>query len=300
MTKNPRSRPAKVNRTAPAARTARTRTAATAQAAPGARTVPAAKAAPAAPTTPARALPEIELIYGLHSGLEVFARRRADILRIHFEHAVRPQVQNLLRWAVEAGVPHEEVTDTTLAARADSKQHEGLLLEVRARSWSSLKELSSWLVAEKATAVALDQVRNPQNIGAILRSAAFFGVSAVILGAPAPHPGLPPFALRVAEGGAEHLRFARTTDLAATLKQLSAAGIQILGTDSHAGVPLSDTPLRLPSLLVLGNERVGLSPRIRDCCHASVGITGSGRLDSLNVAVAAGVMFAELWQRRNG
>ncbi len=281
--------------------TPRTRTAPVTPTAPAAR-IAAPKAAPVPPTASAAraAIPELEAIYGLHSGLEVFARRPADIVHIHFERAVRPQIQNLLRWAVEADVPHEEATERALSVRTDSKQHEGLLIEVRPRSWSSIKDLARWLVTEKATAVALDQVRNPQNIGAILRSAAFFGISAVILGAPSPHPGLPPFALRVAEGGAEHLRFARTTDLAATLTQLSAAGVQILGTDSHSGVALSNTPLRLPTLLVLGNERVGLSPRIRACCHASVGVSGSGQLDSLNVAVAAGVMFADLWQRRKG
>jgi RNA methyltransferase, TrmH family len=68
------------------------------------------------------------------------------------------------------------------------------------------------LVKRSGTAIALDRVRNPYNIGAIVRSAAFFGVDAALLGTPAPHPGLPPTAVRVAEGGAEHLALARTTD----------------------------------------------------------------------------------------
>jgi TrmH RNA methyltransferase len=140
-------------------------------------------------------------------------------------------------------------------------------------------------------------VRNPQNVGAVLRSAAFFGVKAVILGAPAPHPGLPPFALRVAEGGAEHLAFCRTTDLADTLGRLRGEGIPVLGADAHAQGSLATIDDSPTCVLVLGHEREGLGPRVKAQCSALVSIQGSGALDSLNVAVAAGVLLAELWRR---
>jgi TrmH RNA methyltransferase len=120
-----------------------------------------------------------------------------------------------------------------------------------------------------------------------------------LLGAPAPHPGLPAFALRVAEGAAEHLSFSRTTDLADTLARLRSAGVHVIGADTHAQSDAEDLQ-KLPgaTLLVLGHEREGLGPRIRSQCDALVSIRGSGAVESLNVAVAAGVLFAQLRRAR--
>jgi TrmH RNA methyltransferase len=237
---------------------------------------------------------ETEILYGLRSGLAVFARRPEDIRQIYFDNAIRSELQELLRWASSKGIAAQEHAEKELARRADSNQHEGLVLEVRPRRWLPPKELVAWLSQEQTCAVALDRVRNPQNIGAILRSAAFFGLGAAILGTPAPHPGLPPFALRVAEGGAEHLLFSRTTDLADTLARLKASGVYVVGADSHGSVDGESLKYQRASVIVLGNEREGLSPRVKAQCNTLVGIQGSGALDSLNVAVAAGVLFAAL------
>lgn len=238
-----------------------------------------------------------EVLYGLRSGLAVFERRRQDIRRIGFDAALRPELPELLRWAASVGLPCREEDERELAARSGSSQHEGLVLDVLPRRWLPARELASQLAKSPGAVVALDRVRNPQNIGAVLRSAAFFGVKAVILGAPAPHPGLAPFALRVAEGGAEHLAFCRTTDLADTLARLRSEGIPIIGADAHATGGLDAVEIEAASVLVLGHEREGLGPRIKAQCTALVAVQGSGAIESLNVAVAAGVLLAELWRR---
>jgi len=149
-------------------------------------------------------------------------------------------------------------------------------------------------VRTKGTCIALDRVRNPYNVGAVLRSAAFFGVDAALLGAPAPHPGLPPLAVRVAEGGAEHVALARTTDLADTLARLRAKGVHVVGTDGHAETSALRHTFARPAVLVMGNEREGLGERIRAQCDAVVAIRGAGAVESLNVAVAAGVLISRM------
>jgi RNA methyltransferase, TrmH family len=221
-------------------------------------------------------------------------------LSIAFDATLRAELRELTTWASANAVPCREESEKALGARADSNQHEGVVLNVRARQFLAPKDLAGWLATNPALCVALDRVRNPQNIGAILRSAAFFGAGAVILGAPAPHPGLPPFALRVAEGGAEHLLFSRTTDLADTLGRLKASGVHVVGTDSHSTGDVDTVPVEGSCVLVFGNEREGLSPRIRAQCNSVIGIRGAGTLDSLNVAVAAGVLLSDLWRRRGG
>jgi TrmH RNA methyltransferase len=239
-----------------------------------------------------------ELLYGLRAGLAVFARRPKDIRSIAYDGEQRAELAALLGWASAQGVPARELTARELSDQADSTQHEGLVLQLRPRVWLAAKDLAARMLASRQLGVALDRVRNPQNIGAILRSAAFFGAEAALLGAPAPHPGLPPFALRVAEGAAEHLSFTRTTDLADTLARLRSSGVHVVGADTHAERDAEHFQLPGATLLVLGNEREGLGPRIRAQCDSLIGIRGSGAVESLNVAVAAGVIFAELRRAR--
>ena len=103
------------------------------------------------------------------------------------------------------------------------------------------------LEARRGTAIALDRVRNPYNIGAILRSAAFFGVDGALLGAPAPHPRLDSDRRARSRRGAEHLALARTTNLADTLARLRARGVRSVGADGHADAgTLSRSPSGAP------------------------------------------------------
>ena len=150
-----------------------------------------------------------EIVFGLRAGLAVFAKRRDDVLRVGFAREVKGEIAELLAWAGKR-VPCDEMTPRDLERVAESSHHEGLVVATKPRVWTAPKDM------KVGTAIALDRVRNPYNIGAILRSAAFFGVDTAILA------DLPPAAIRVAEGGAEHLSLVRTTDLADTLGRLRA------------------------------------------------------------------------------
>jgi TrmH RNA methyltransferase len=235
-----------------------------------------------------------EALYGLRAGLAVFARRPEDILRIAYSPAVRHEVAELVRWAAARRLPCHEQPEGEIARLAGSSHHEGLCLLVRPRRWATPAEFADTLLRTGGAAVAFDRVRNPYNIGAVLRSAAFFGLEGALLGAPAPHPALAPDAVRVAEGGTEHLLLSRTTDLAETLGRLRARGIQVVGAESDARANAIGFPFARPTLLVLGHEREGLSERVRAQCDTLVAIRGSGAIESLNVAIAASVLVAEL------
>jgi len=234
---------------------------------------------------------------GLRAGLALFARRPHDIVRIAHAAAVRVEIQELVRWAAARHVPCKEMASADLDRLAGSAHHEGLCVFARPRPWLPAHDLADLLVMNRATAVALDRVRNPYNVGAILRCAAFFGVDAFLNGAPAPHPELSPIAVRVAEGGVEYLRCCRTTDLGATLSRLRARGVHVIGADGHTGSSVRGFAFARPTVLVVGHEREGLSARVRAECEAFVAVRGAGKIDSLNVAVAAGVLLGELTGR---
>jgi TrmH RNA methyltransferase len=215
-----------------------------------------------------------------------------DVQRVAFAPAVEAE----LRAALAPGSPFlvARASETELARLSGSTHHEGLCVLARPRRWSPASELCEHLLARRGVAIALDRVRNPYNVGAILRTAAFFGVEAALFGAIAPHPALAPDAVRVAEGGVESLRLSRTTDLAETLGRLAERGVTVLGADGASSTSVFRERFARPTVLVMGHEREGLSPRVRARCHAIVSIPGSGSVESLNVAVAAGVLISEL------
>ncbi len=243
---------------------------------------------------PAQKAIKSEIVYGLHAGLAVFQRRPEQIFRIAYAHEHKKILGDLIHFAFEKRIPCIESELNTIDQLANTKNHEGLYLEVQARSFATPAELCSAMQKGRGLAIALDRVRNPYNIGAILRSAAFFGIDALLLGAPAPHPALPADALRVAEGGAEHLLLSRTTDLADTLSRLKSQGICIAGADARASSSVNTFKFKKPMLVVVGHEREGLSDRVRGQCDVFISIEGSGAVESLNVAVAAGIFMAQM------
>jgi TrmH RNA methyltransferase len=237
---------------------------------------------------------EGELVYGLRAVLAVFEQRKDALLRVAYAPANRDRLGDLLRFAAARRIPCEPASDADLERIAGTRNHEGLCASTSPRHWASPNELADALLAKKGVCLALDRVRNPYNIGAMLRTAAFLGVDAALLGAPAPHPALAPDAVRVAEGGAEHLLLGRTTDLGDTLARLRARGIRIVGGESD-GVRAFGFRFERPTVLVLGNEREGLGPRVRAQCDAMVAIPGGTRtVGSLNVSVAGAILMAEM------
>ena len=235
---------------------------------------------------------DADVIYGLRASLAAIERRPDDVISVAFNKELTREVDRL-RGRFDKLLR----TDHELSKLADSQHHEGIAVLTRPRRWASPTELVEKLVRARGTAIALDRVRNPYNIGAILRTAAFFGVDAAILGSPAPHPALPRDAIRVAEGGVEHLLLSRTTDLADTLGRLRKSGVRVIGTDVRTDTEAIGFRFEKPTVLVVGHEREGMSDRVRAQCDALVKISGSGAVESLNVGVATGVLIAEMVRR---
>lgn len=239
-----------------------------------------------------------EIVFGLRAGLAVLAAREGDILRVAHDRDVRSEITELARHCVARSIPLVEMSPGELARIAETTHHEGLVVMTRPRKWVSLAALGDRLVASRGVAIALDRVRNPYNIGAILRTAAFLGIDAAILGSIAPHPALPADAVRVSEGGAEHLPLARTTDLADTLGRLRARGVKVLGADGAADTGAIGLRIDRPVVIVVGHEREGISDRVRAQCDRLIAIRGTGTIESLNVAVASGLLMSEALRAR--
>ena len=187
-----------------------------------------------------------------------------------------------------------QASDAELTRLADGREHRGVLLvlpEGRKTRETTLEAFLEGFNAEQGLVVLLDGVTDPQNYGAILRSADQFGVDLVLI--PARRSASDTPAVSSASAGAvAWVSHAVVTNLTRALGQLKEKGFWIYGADMN-GTPAPQAQLTGRVALVLGGEGKGLSRLVRDTCDVVVSIPTRGRLDSLNVSVAAGILFYE-------
>jgi 23S rRNA (guanosine2251-2'-O)-methyltransferase len=240
----------------------------------------------------------IEIVYGKHSVRAVLlARPRAvqrmllagkesyhsDLIALARENRLRPE---LVEWP-----EFRRVTGL-----GDDDKHQGAALLVEPRPL--LTEADLGRLAESRVVLALDQISDPQNLGTILRSAAFFGVDGVLV-LKNRSAEVSPLVARVAVGGAELVDTFRVVNLARSLERLQSMGYWVYGLDERGPTTLAHTEFDERTVLVVGAEGEGLRKRTRDTCDALVRIPGGRRgLESLNAGVATAVGLAEVFRTR--
>lgn len=256
----------------------------------------AAGGAGAAAASPRR---EAELrVHGLNAVRAVFERRPQAIRKLYLLQSRIPDVQPLLKWCVANRVGYRVVEEADLHKLSASAHHEGVVADVlRAEP----QPLSSWLrqlPSGPQCALWLDGIGNPHNFGAILRSAAHFGVAAVLLPKESTL-ALSGAAARVAEGGAEAVPLVRLGREDNGIAQLRGAGFTLAATVVRDGADLFAAALPRRLVYVLGAEGEGMSPALAQACDLRLSIPGSGAVESLNVAAATAVLLAQ-WANRRG
>lgn len=230
-------------------------------------------------------------IHGLNAVRAVFARRPDAIRKVYLAEARIPALQPLLKWCVAHRVGYRVVDELDLQKLAASAHHEGVVADVLRAEPAPLSTWLRELPDGPQCALWLDGVGNPHNFGAILRSAAHFGVAAVLLPKDSPL-ALSGAAARVAEGGAEAVPLVRLGRSDNAIAQLHGAGFTLAATVVHGGVNLFETPLPPRLVYVLGAEGGGMDHDLAAHCDLRVSIPGTGAVESLNVAAATAVLLA--------
>ena len=211
-------------------------------------------------------------------------------MNIAYSAQARRALGPTLREAARRRIAYREVSEEELGRMAGSlaprrRVHAGARAEDAELSRAVARTTPRGLI------VALDHVGNPHNAGAILRTAAFFGARGLVIGGGA-REALAPSALRVAEGGAEHVPILHSEDLTAALKGLRALGLTIVGADSSAKQTTPNWSGPRAACSCSATSAKGYRRPHASCATSRVRIAGSGAIDSLNVSVAAGVLMA--------
>jgi len=233
-------------------------------------------------------------VYGENACQALFQSRPEAIVRAWFVQEVTPRFREALRWLAANRKAYHVVEDAEITKASGTEHHGGVCFLIKKRMGMAVSE---WLskADEKDCILALEDVSNPHNLGGIMRSCAHFGVKGVLVNdASLLESGA---AVRTAEGGAEHVQSISAYSFNEGLEAFRKAGYTIVTTSSHEGTPLAKAKLPAKMVLVLGQEREGLSDSAFQQGDMSVSIGGTGNVESLNVSVATGVLLAEWWRQ---
>ena len=220
--------------------------------------------------------------------------KKRKIYSLHYRDKTKnPELQKIINLANHEGlVCHPSSLPKNLILSKDFK-HEPPWIWAKVGKYPYV-ELSELTLNKKDNSflLAFDQIQDPQNLGAILRSLYALGGSGAIL--PKNHSvGITPTVSRVSAGAAEHLKIALVSNLAQTLDNLKKKGYWLIGTSSKARQTLEEIP-HPPHVLIFGNEHKGLRKSIEDKLDLSIGVPIRNDFDSLNVSASAAIMIYEI------
>lgn len=187
-----------------------------------------------------------------------------------------------------------ETSGEELERLCGSPDHQGVVAEVDPYPYADPNAL---LKREGALLVALDQVQDPRNLGAVCRSAEFAGAAGVVI-PDRRSAEVTAVACKASAGAVEHLEIARVRNLADWLAEAKAASFWIWGADAEAEQAPWDTDLSGPTVLVLGGEGKGIRPRVASACDGLIALPRFGHVDSLNVSAAAAALLFEAARQR--
>jgi len=242
-------------------------------------------------------------VCGLGAVQARFKANPSSIKRLFFDYATGRRIGAMCKALAAARKVYRCVESVELEKIAGTGHHGGIvaIVEQRALREPAPEDLRAW-ARERIPLLLLDRIGNAHNLGAIARTAAFFGVTRIVV-PNHPQQAMPGEAAhRVAEGGLESVEIFCVKDLAVFCREL-APYYRVIGTAVIGAKPLQKvvateaTSAAKPVALVLGNEEHGLALDVASACNVLVTIPGSGRVESLNVSVAAAILCWEFFGR---
>lgn len=207
------------------------------------------------------------------------------------------RLRDILRVSAEHGLPMLQVTRAELDRATGGLVHQGVAIQLPAYEYADPEDVLTDALRVDGIVVALDGITDPRNLGAIVRSAAAFGASGVVIPSRR-SASMTAAAWKTSAGAAARLPIAMATNLNRSLEQATRMGFTVVGLAGEAGLSLTEAPLDGPLVIVVGSEDDGLARLVREHCDALASIPIASAVESLNASVAASVALYEASQRR--
>ena len=207
-------------------------------------------------------------------------------------------IEDIERLSSSKGIPCKWVTKQIIEERASTRGHQGIIATAQQRDYVSLEETVLEIdLEEKPIILMLDHLQDPQNFGAIIRTAETAGVKVIII--PKNRSvGLSPVVARVSAGAVEYLPIAQVNNLAQAIDWLKEQGYWIVGAEAAAGTTVYRTDLVMPMVMVIGSEGKGLSRLVKEKCDFLINLPLRGEVNSLNASTASAALLFEAVRQR--
>jgi 23S rRNA (guanosine2251-2'-O)-methyltransferase len=248
----------------------------------------------------ARKTDETEVVLGRNPVIECLrAGVPATALYVALGAEADERLTESVTRAADSGIPILEVPRSDLDRISANGLHQGIALQVPPYQYAHPDDLLAAVREDSSPAllVALDNISDPRNLGAIIRSVAAFAGDGVLI-PQRRSASVSAVAWRTSAGAAARVPVARATNLNRTLRDWAAAGLQVVGLDAEGDTAVDELDATGDVVIVVGSEGKGLSRLVREHCDAVVSIPMAGPTESLNAAVAAGVVLAEVARQR--
>lgn len=238
-----------------------------------------------------------EIIYGIHAVESALRNQSENVLQVFVQQGRNDnRIKKIVDIARNSGVSLQSITNDRLKEKCPKARHQGVVAEIR-RSKSSSLSLDDLLTKEQLLLLVLDEVQDPHNIGACLRTADAVGVDAVIVSKNR-SPALTPVIRNVASGAAETVPYIMVSNLARALDKIKDSNVWVVGTSGDTEKTIYDACHNIKKnqslALVMGSEGKGMRRLTREACDELVSIPMQGSVESLNISVATAVCLYEI------
>ena len=210
-------------------------------------------------------------------------------------------LQRLAAEAKDAGAVVVPVDRRKLDAMSTTHSHQGVIALAAAHEYATIDDILEEAASrgETALSVICDELSDPHNLGAIMRSAECAGAHGVII-PKRRSVGLTATVAKASAGAVEYMKVARVTNINQAIAELKEKGVWVFGTAAEGSIPMYKADLTGPTAIVIGNEGQGMSPLVQKNCDVTVHIPMKGRISSLNASAAASILLYEVVRQRLG
>ncbi|MCL4558672.1 MAG: 23S rRNA (guanosine(2251)-2'-O)-methyltransferase RlmB [Deltaproteobacteria bacterium] len=237
-----------------------------------------------------------DVIYGINPVIEALTARKRRALRLYISGSRNDRYEDVVRrLAGELGVPVSTATRQELFAITSTSSHQGIAGVFETYPYSDIQSMLD-AASERCVRpflIALDEVQDPHNTGAIVRTASCLGLHGVVL-TKRRSAGITPSVVKASSGATEFVRIAMVSNLRSEIDALKAGGLTAVSLDMDGKDRFSDVDARAGVVLIVGSEGSGVRRPVMDVCDYVVSIPMSGHPASLNASVSAGIAMYEL------